>query len=129
MEGDSRSTPDQKEMIVLQILFYFLASLFLAKIVWNVLTPIAMSYRLYRNGEDEVGGISLALAVEIGLYLILVFLAVIVGGEAWIPVWREVAFWGLGIIVLSYICFFAVSVLAGFIASKMGSKLEGSESQ
>jgi len=95
------------------------AVLFGMKIIWNILTPIVLARRSLLATTEKPSGISMAPFVEIVLLLLLILLSALSDGAAWFHHPTQVALWGGGIIVGSYVLFVVLGIGLGWVVAQI----------
>lgn len=98
-------------------LLSIVAGLFFLKILWNILTPFVLARRSLISTSGKPASISMAPFVEVGLWLLLIFLAFLSDGSDWLHSPRKVAIWGMATIIGSYVVFASVGFVAGWFVA------------
>lgn len=103
----------------MSIVFWLVATLFCLKIGWNFLTPYVMAVQLFRTDATKTNSVSLAIAVEFLLWVIALVVSTIASDATWLLRPKQVALYGVALIIASYVHFILASVTAGWLASKL----------
>jgi uncharacterized membrane protein YuzA (DUF378 family) len=98
------------------LIIYMLIGLLAAKVIWNLSVPYRLlsRLRLHVKGQPK-NGISLSLEIEIILLLIILFLSWFSTGLMWKNHTNLVLIICGGSILFSYIHFFIVGMIGGWI--------------
>ncbi len=94
-------------------------TLFLLKLLWNVLTPFVVERRhdAWKRGEgNKPGSISMALGVELALWLLLIISSAFSKEDWWLSHTKGVFLYGGCAIVVSYV----LAAVVGILARKRG---------
>lgn len=95
------------------------AAIFGLKILWNVFTPFVLARRTLLSAGDKPIGISMAPFVEVALLLLLIVLSALSAGSAWFNRPKEVALWGVVVIVSSYVLFVVLGICLGWLVAQI----------
>lgn len=103
----------------MNILIWLVLVLMACKLVWNLGVPYRLlnGLRLHKKGEPK-RGISLSLEVEIILLLIATVLAWLSNGDVWINSPGKIFAFGLVAILISYLHFFIVGMIGGWLITR-----------
>jgi len=105
--------------MILTILFWVFTGLFTLKVLWNILTPCALAWELFKRGGNKTRSMTMMPFVEIALLLMMILLSALSDGTAWFNHPTQVAVWGGVIIVGSYVLFVVLGVALGWLVAQI----------
>lgn len=112
-QGNKR-TKDNWEVMIDSALYIF-SSLLLLKCIWNFGLPFVLARRRLKAGKGARSGISLMISVELLLLFCLVGISIFDSGSRGLFTLKHVFFWGGGLIVMTYLNLFVMSLILGWI--------------
>lgn len=100
-------------------IMYIVGALFGLKIVWNIFTPIVLARRSLAEATGQKSGISMAPFVEVILLILLIILSALSDRSAWFHHPKQVALWGLVVVIGSYVCFVVLGICLGWVVAQI----------
>jgi Kef-type K+ transport system membrane component KefB len=102
------------------ILLWIVVGIFCLKIVWNFGVPYELLRRQFKKDPKmRGGGISMVTFVEVFLLILAIALSSIAQGDSWMHRPKNVALWGVLVLVASYVHFVLAGMLCGWLATKI----------
>lgn len=122
--GARRARAQRLEEIGVKMLLWLVVGIFLLKVVWNLGLPYELLRRRLQKRRGAEGGISIFPALEIVSLALAVLLSSLSTGESWLSQPGNVFWWGLALIVSSYLHLIVATFLTGYLVVKPAKPTE-----